>query len=106
MPCSSINMMYVSVQCEIYTDAVYFNPDPQNYANNEMPYWLLRRPIAISVETTAYALLAQMELGKYRDAGRMAAWLSNQQNYDGGFVSTQVSRLHFNLEWQTWNQCP
>ena len=74
---------------------MYFDPNPTNYQNDKTkPYWLQRRKSAISVETSAYALLAQMELGYYDYAGRIVIWLSKQQNYDGGFVSTQVS---FNL---------
>ena len=69
---------------------MHFDPDPQNY-DGSRPYWLKNRPSAISVETSAYALLAQMERGDYDYAGRIAIWLSDQQNYDGGFVSTQVS---------------
>ncbi|XP_071844929.1 complement C3-like isoform X2 [Apostichopus japonicus] len=48
-----------------------------------------RRPSALSVETTGYALLAQIELGELTYAGDIANWLSTQQNYGGGFVSTQ-----------------
>ena len=68
---------------------MHFDPNPQNY-DGSRPYWLTRRPSAISVETSAYALLAQMELGDYDYAGRIAIWFSNQQDYNGGFVSTQV----------------
>ena len=55
----------------------------------------------MSVETSAYALLAQMELGDYNYARRIAMWLSDQQNYGGAFISTQVEvefwALHFNF---------
>ena len=77
------------IHIDIDSGAVKFDPNPQNYDANR-PYWLTQRPTAISVEASAYALLAQMEVGDYDYAGRIALWLSNQQNYEGGFVSTQV----------------
>ncbi|KAK2565842.1 C3 and PZP-like alpha-2-macroglobulin domain-containing protein 8 [Acropora cervicornis] len=44
---------------------------------------------ALSVETTAYALLAQMALGRLKSAGPIVTWLSSQRDPQGGFVSTQ-----------------
>ncbi|PIK39889.1 complement component 3-2, partial [Apostichopus japonicus] len=48
-----------------------------------------RRPSALSVETTGYALLAQIELGNSHMLEILQTGLSTQQNYGGGFVSTQ-----------------
>ncbi|XP_071503861.1 complement C3 alpha chain-like, partial [Diadema antillarum] len=70
------------------TNAVYWDPDEANNAEN-VPFWLRRRATAISIETTAYALLAQITRQDYNYAGRIVRWLSNQGNYKGGFVSTQ-----------------
>ncbi|XP_068695726.1 LOW QUALITY PROTEIN: venom factor-like [Montipora foliosa] len=44
---------------------------------------------ALSVETTAYALLAQMALGRLKFAGPIVTWLTSQRDPQGGFVSTQ-----------------
>ncbi|XP_031154830.1 complement C4-B [Sander lucioperca] len=52
---------------------------PQNQANAD----------AMTVETTAYALLATVELGETEWADRTACWLITQENYAGGFKSTQ-----------------
>ncbi|XP_071482649.1 complement C3-like [Diadema antillarum] len=71
-----------------HTNAVYWDPDEANNAEN-VPFWLRRRATAISIETTAYALLAQITRQDYNYAGRIVRWLSNQGNYKGGFVSTQ-----------------
>ncbi|XP_071477322.1 A.superbus venom factor 1-like [Diadema antillarum] len=71
-----------------HTNAVYWDPDEVNYAEN-VPFWFRHKPSAISIETTAYALLAQITRQDYSYAGRIVRWLSNQGNYKGGFVSTQ-----------------
>ncbi|XP_071489161.1 A.superbus venom factor 1-like [Diadema antillarum] len=71
------------------SSAVYWDPSAQNYNTGYVPFWLRRRPTSIAVETTAYALLAQLTRRDYHYAGRIVQWLSNQGNYKGGFVSTQ-----------------
>ena len=43
------------------------------------------------METNAYALLAQMAVGRLKLAGPIVTWLTNQRDPLGGFVSTQVS---------------
>lgn len=48
---------------------------------------------ALSVETTAYALLAQMALGRLKYAGPIVTWLTSQRDPQGGFVSTQVRTM-------------
>ncbi|XP_020493080.2 complement C4-B [Labrus bergylta] len=55
------------------------NPSPKNKVNAD----------AITIETTAYALLAAVELGKGEWANKAACWLTTQENSDGGFRSTQ-----------------
>ena len=45
------------------------------------------------METTAYALLAQMALGRLKSAGPIVTWLSTQRDPQGGFVSTQVRAI-------------
>lgn len=54
-------------------------------------HWYSPSPTAISVETTGYALLSQIKLDDIDYATDIANWLSMQQNYGGGFVSTQVN---------------
>ncbi|XP_071847907.1 complement C3-like isoform X2 [Apostichopus japonicus] len=60
-----------------------------NQQQDGRPFWIQRRPSALSVETTGYALLAQIKLRELTYAAEIANWLSTQQNYGGGFVSTQ-----------------
>ncbi|KAK5862446.1 hypothetical protein PBY51_017843 [Eleginops maclovinus] len=43
----------------------------------------------ITVETTAYALLAAVELGHTETADKTACWLTTQENYFGGYTSSQ-----------------
>nr|AAI70422.1 C4 protein [Xenopus laevis] len=44
---------------------------------------------ALAVETTSYVLLITLLRGNIKDAEKMYTWLSEQQNYGGGFKSTQ-----------------
>nr|AIN76766.1 complement component 4 [Oplegnathus fasciatus] len=44
---------------------------------------------AITIETTAYALLAAVELGHTKWADKAACWLTTQENYFGGYRSSQ-----------------
>lgn len=48
---------------------------------------------AITVETTAYALLTAVELVNYDWADQIACWLTRQENYFGGYKSTQVTAM-------------
>eukprot|EP00118_Oscarella_pearsei_P000066 m.4121 g.4121 ORF g.4121 m.4121 type:complete len:1787 (+) comp10246_c0_seq1:161-5521(+) len=52
-------------------------------------YWYKRRPEAISVETTAYALCGYVAAGDSAKAGPIAKWLNSVRNSGGAFVSTQ-----------------
>lgn len=59
---------------------------------------------ALNVETTAYALLAQMALGRLKFSGPIVTWLTGQRDPQGGFVSTQVcqympkNKMYLSLE--------
>lgn len=46
--------------------------------------------IALSIETSAYALLTQVLMGRVKYAGPIVRWLTTQRNAAGGFSSTQV----------------
>ncbi|XP_074539999.1 complement C4-B [Halichoeres trimaculatus] len=48
---------------------------------------------AITIETTAYALLVAVGLGKTEWAEKAACWLNTQENYWGGFRSTQDTAM-------------
>lgn len=48
--------------------------------------------VALTVETTAYALLTALEHKDFEEAKMAACFLSSQENYEGGFKSTQVSQ--------------
>ncbi|XP_076827238.1 complement C4-B [Brachyhypopomus gauderio] len=45
--------------------------------------------VALTVETTAYALLTAVAQGDLAEAGAATCFLSTQENYEGGFKSTQ-----------------
>uniref|UniRef100_A0A3Q2TB46 Complement C4B (Chido/Rodgers blood group) n=1 Tax=Fundulus heteroclitus TaxID=8078 RepID=A0A3Q2TB46_FUNHE len=44
---------------------------------------------AITIETTAYALLTALQNGDIEWANKTACWLVSQENYNGGYQSTQ-----------------
>ncbi|KAM6909677.1 complement C4-B [Xenentodon cancila] len=44
---------------------------------------------AVAIETTAYALLAAVEVEDLEWAEKIACWLNSQENFFGGFKSTQ-----------------
>lgn len=45
---------------------------------------------ALTVDATSYALLAAVHLGMNEMADKIAHWLTTQENYLGGFKSSQV----------------
>lgn len=49
-----------------------------------------KRADAITVDATSYALLTAVELGQTERADKTACWLTTQENYLGGFKSSQV----------------
>ncbi|KAM6967498.1 complement C4-B [Aplochiton taeniatus] len=58
--------------------------------NQEKPSYYGPPPVeAITVETTAYALLTAVQHGDTEWADAAACWLTSQENYGGGFKSTQ-----------------
>nr|SSC14281.1 Complement component 4 [Channa striata] len=60
---------------------------PKNANTNQ------ERADAITIETSAYALLTAISLGKTEWAIKAACWLVTQENYRGGFSSTQDTIL-------------
>lgn len=46
---------------------------------------------AMTVETTAYALLTAVAQNKIEMADKIACWLTTQENYFGSYRSTQVT---------------
>lgn len=59
---------------------------------DEIKINLVPSSVALTVETTAYALLTAIELGDLKEAKMATCFLSSQENYAGGFKSTQVSQ--------------
>ncbi|XP_022104847.1 A.superbus venom factor 1-like [Acanthaster planci] len=67
----------------------YWAADDSSFGGGQKPYWYSYRPKAIEVETTSYALLALLTVDDIPYTHAIVNWLSNQENYNGGFVSTQ-----------------
>ncbi|XP_073341162.1 complement C4-B [Pagrus major] len=59
------------------------NPNPQNIKVSD----------AITLQTTAYALLTAVELGHTDWADKTACWITTQENYFGGYISSQDTIL-------------
>ncbi|XP_073728066.1 complement C4-B isoform X2 [Misgurnus anguillicaudatus] len=57
--------------------------------NNEQRGYLVPSGVALTVETTAYALLTAVALKDLETSHKAACFLSSQENYEGGFKSTQ-----------------
>ncbi|KAM8735978.1 complement C4-B [Acanthopagrus schlegelii] len=53
----------------------------------------LKTSDGITLQTTAYALLTAVELGKTQWADKTACWLTTQENYFGGYLSSQDTIL-------------
>ncbi|XP_078491488.1 complement component C3 [Ciona intestinalis] len=65
---------------------------------NAHAYWYRTRPLALDIETTSYALLAQVAMSRVKDplvqadldlGRKISLWLISQRNSNGGFRSTQ-----------------
>ncbi|XP_038046850.1 complement C3-like isoform X2 [Patiria miniata] len=71
------------------SDSRYWAADDSSFGGGQKPYWYSARPKAIEVETTSYALLALLQMEEIQYTHAIVNWLTNQENYNGGFVSTQ-----------------
>lgn len=61
-------------------------------ANDKENPWA-REPNSVDIEMTAYALLTYLQRELVEDALPILHWLISQQNEQGGFASSQVSRF-------------
>ncbi|XP_061422473.1 CD109 antigen-like [Lethenteron reissneri] len=70
-------------------------------SSQESYYW---QPSAITIETTAYALLAHLHQNKIAEAVPIMNWLSQQRNHLGGYASTQdtIVALQALSEFAVW----
>ncbi|XP_038046262.1 complement C3-like [Patiria miniata] len=71
------------------TNSRHWGSDDSSFGAGTKPYWYSNRPKAIEVETTSYAVLALLKVGQIQYTHAIVNWLTNQENYEGGFVSTQ-----------------
>ncbi|RUS87187.1 hypothetical protein EGW08_005027 [Elysia chlorotica] len=59
------------------------------FGDEKVPYWYQRKPGALAVEVTSYALLTYLARGDISTATSIVGWLLQQRNSHGAFVSTQ-----------------
>lgn len=67
-----------------------FATDDDFEGEQDKPYWYVKKPGALAVETTAYALLTQLTLNDVTASNPIVSWLLQQREEHGSFVSTQV----------------
>ncbi|KAI7806480.1 putative complement C4 [Triplophysa rosa] len=67
---------------------VWGNEDTMRLENEARGY-LVPSGVALTIESTAYALLTALKHKDLETARRAACFLSSQENYEGGFKSTQ-----------------
>ena len=85
-----LNLSYFFFNCIGYRYWPIETSDFRNQSN--IPYWYRKNPSAVSIETTSYALLTQLELDKIIYSHNIVEWLIEQQQASGAFISTQVIR--------------
>ncbi|XP_006818468.2 complement C3-like, partial [Saccoglossus kowalevskii] len=73
----------------VETNSRHWTTDAAIFGDGNKPYWYTHNPSAIEVETTAYALLTQVELDNIAYSNAIVVWLTSQRNSQGGFISTQ-----------------
>ncbi|PVD21662.1 hypothetical protein C0Q70_17461 [Pomacea canaliculata] len=66
-----------------------FATDDDFEGEQDKPYWYVKKPGALAVETTAYALLTQLTLNDVTASNPIVSWLLQQREEHGSFVSTQ-----------------
>uniref|UniRef100_A0A8C5MVS4 Anaphylatoxin-like domain-containing protein n=1 Tax=Leptobrachium leishanense TaxID=445787 RepID=A0A8C5MVS4_9ANUR len=69
-------------------------------ASTDNSHWLDRDSIVISLEATAYALLALLEMKQYELTGPVVRWLTKQRYYGEGAGSTQATIISFQAQAQ------
>nr|BAR45608.1 complement component 3-1 [Scolopendra japonica] len=67
----------------------YWNWDATEFGAGPKPWVYQHKPAAVAVETTSYALLAQLAYDDLDYAHPIVNWLNRQRSASGSFVSTQ-----------------
>ncbi|BFZ05589.1 hypothetical protein BsWGS_08627 [Bradybaena similaris] len=68
----------------------YWMPGSESdFGDHQKPYWYARKPSALAVEVTAYALLTFLARGDITMSTSIVGWLLQQRNSHGAFISTQ-----------------
>ena len=85
------------IVCIMYLSANGIRYWPANPAviQGTKPYWYTEKPLAIEIETAAYALLTQLRLDDVDYANPIVKWLLSQRQANGAYISTQVKYTTF-----------
>lgn len=80
----------LSTEAVTQSECLVWGDEDAMRLENEDRHYLVPSGVALTIETTAYALLTALEHKDLETAHRAACFLSSQENYEGGFKSTQV----------------
>ncbi|XP_005110548.2 complement C3 [Aplysia californica] len=61
----------------------------EDFKDHDKPYWFAKKPGALAVEVTSYALLTLLVRGDIKTGTSIVGWLTQQRNSHGAFISTQ-----------------
>ncbi|XP_051801544.1 complement C3-like [Acanthochromis polyacanthus] len=72
------------------------------FASSDRSHWPVRRDHVLTLEATAYALLALVKTGAFEEAKPIVRWLSQQQKDGGGYGSTQATIMVYQAVAEYW----
>uniref|UniRef100_A0A3P8SV57 Complement component c3a, duplicate 5 n=1 Tax=Amphiprion percula TaxID=161767 RepID=A0A3P8SV57_AMPPE len=71
-------------------------------ASSDRSHWPVRNDHVLTLEATAYALLALVKTGAFEEAKPIVRWLSQQQKQGGGYGSTQATIMVYQAVAEYW----
>nr|QNA47551.1 complement C3-like protein [Amphiprion clarkii] len=72
------------------------------FASSDRSHWPVRNDHVLTLEATAYALLAHVKTGAFEEAKPIVRWLSQQQKVGGGYGSTQATIMVYQAVAEYW----
>ncbi|XP_060949245.1 complement C3-like isoform X2 [Limanda limanda] len=72
------------------------------FASPELSHWPVVKGRVYTLEATAYALLALVKVGAFKEARPIVRWFNQQQKVGGGFGSTQATIIVYQAVAEYW----
>ncbi|XP_024115560.1 complement C3 [Oryzias melastigma] len=76
------------------------------FASSELSHWPVPGSPILTLEATAYALLALVKTKSFEDARPVVRWFNQQQTVGGGFGSTQATIIVYQAIAEYWTNAP